>query len=254
MSTKIKHPAQFTPAVVDVMVKVLDQHDVTGLAIDPFAGPGMSLHRFANPDRKIVGIEIEPPWVTAPEVKQGDATVMKGVRRNSVSAFLSSWVYGNRFSDSHNAQERCRECKGTGKIGRKKCSKCENGRRNHTRRGYTHDIREQTGDETYALHENNAGRMHFRSEQYKDLHRKHAALALEKAKPGGIYVLNVSDFVERGQIVHAATWHLNTMQAAGWLWIDAYAIATPRMRYGANNQLRPENEWVFVFRKMEEAA
>ncbi len=250
---KPRFPAPYTPAVVDAMLPRLQ--GIRGVWLDPFAGMGMSLPRFVGPGHTVVGVEIEQPNVdagiangAAGLLEQGDATALR-FRKGSVAAIFTSCTYGNRFADSHKANERCRACKGTGKVGRRKCEKCGGeGRRHHTRRSYTHDIRELTGDPNYELAENNSGRMHF-GPDYIALHEHAWAEAWRVAKPGAVLLLNVSDFIREDEIVHVSTWHLRTLQAIGFVWFDAVPIPTPRMRYGANSNLRVENEWLFGFRK-----
>lgn len=259
--SKPKFPAPYTPAVVDAMLPHLA--GIRGTWVDPCAGQGMSLHRFVGKGHRVVGIEIEQPNVDAGNangaaglMRQGDATVLhRSFRRGTVAALFSSFTYGNRFADSHNAQERCRFCKGTGVGGPNGiCEKCGGeGRRHHTRRGYTHDIRELTGDPTYQLHENNSGGEHF-GDRYKELHTAILRSCLDVARPGAPLLLNVSDFVKTidgaPRTVHVTTWHLNVAQAVGWEWVDATPIPnTPRMRYGANREARIDREWVLHFRK-----
>lgn len=225
---KPKFPAPYTPAVVDAMLPLLA--GVRGTWLDPFAGQGLSLPRFVGPGHKVVGVEIEQPNVDAGAkhgalglIEQGDATALR-FRRNSVAAIFTSPTYGNRFADAHQARDNSR------------------------RRSYTHDIRELTGDMSYVLAENNSGRMHF-GDDYKDLHRRAWAEAWRVLKPGGLFLLNVSDFIRGDAIVHVSTWHLVDLQARGFVWFHAEPIPTPRMRYGANRKLRVENEWLFGFRK-----
>lgn len=257
--TKPKFPAPYTPAVVDAMLPFLE--GVRGTWVDPCAGQGLSLQRFLGKGHRVVGIEIEQPNVdagiahgAAGLIEQGDSTELhRRFRKGTVAAIFTSLAYGNRFADSHNAQERCRVCRGTGKQGGsniRDCSACGGeGRRHHTRRGYTHDIRELTGDPTYRLHENNAGGEHF-GPRYKEIHRQILRSCLDVAKPGAPAVINVSDFIRGTKTIHVVTWHLVEMQAMGWVWENAQPILnTPRMRYGQNREARIDREWVLVFRK-----
>lgn len=248
---KSTFPAPYSKEIVDAMLPRLA--GIRGTWLDPFAGQGGSLHRFVGQGHKVIGVEIEQPNVDAlPSaaglIEQGDATNLR-FRPRSISALFTSVTYGNRFSDSHNAQERCRNCGGTGKVGRKKCPKCVEGRRNHHRRGYTHDIRTLTGDPAYVLDRNNTGAFGFHTQEYHDLHYAAYLDLLRVAKPDAPFLLNVSDFIKNQEIVHGATWHLIAAQSVGWIWVDAESIRTRRFRDGANRELRVDNEWLFVFRK-----
>lgn len=232
---KIKHPAQYSKAIAAEIAHVLDFEDVRGLVLDPFAGPGQSLVQFVASRRRVLGIEIEQAWVDAGnellhgiptcdiELRQGDACNTK-LRSKSVAAVVTSPVYGNRMSDHHDAADGSR------------------------RRSYTHDLRTMLDNTNAKLAANNAGTMKCTSSEYQELHRAAWREMFRVTKPGGLLLLNVSDFIERGNVVHAATWHLNVVQACGWRWENATPIVTPRMRYGENAEARIEREWLFQFR------
>lgn len=230
----------FTPAIVDLMVERLA--DVRGTVLDPFAGPGLSLHRFVGPRRRVIGFEIEEPWVdygnraeakrTAissnglvpePMLRCVDSTKMP-LRAKSIAAIITSPVYGNRMSDHHHARDASE------------------------RRSYTHDIRTMTGDDEYELDENNVGQMSY-GYKYQHLQRRVYAECLRVIKPGGPFLLNVSDFIRDGQRVDASVWHVATCVALGWEWRDATRVQTPRMRRGQNHAARVDGEWVIELRK-----
>lgn len=251
VATKLKHPAQYTPAIIDKVVELLDGR--RGLLIDPFAGPGLSLHRLVAPRRRVVGIELEQPWVDAGSelVQQGDATALP-FRTKSVSTIVTSPCYGNRFSDHHKATEKCRACNGTGLVGSsqiRECMECAGqGVRDHTRRSYTHDLRAMTGDSNYELAVTNAGRMGF-GDAYEALHRKVWAECWRVARPGARFYLNVSDFIRKDQRVPVASWHVRVVEAAGFDWLRAWNIPTPRFGHGQNREARVDGEWLFEFGK-----
>jgi SAM-dependent methyltransferase len=225
----IKHPAQYSPKIVDLMVARLAA--VRGTVLDPFAGPGQHLPLFEHPPnlpkRKVIGLEIEQPWVDAgaPLVQQADSTAMP-LRAKSVSAIITSPVYGNRMSDHHRARD------------------------NSERRSYTHDIREQTGDPDYELDPCNAGKMAY-GREYQVIHAEVYRECWRVARPGCVFLLNVSDFIRKGERVPSAIWHLATCIAIGWNWHDATRIETPRMRRGQNGAARVDCEWVYELWKAE---
>lgn len=229
MTGKLKHPAQYSDAIVCAMLERLD--GVHGTIIDPFAGPGQALPRFEAPRRRVIGYEIEQPWADCSKlVQQGDATHLPA-KAGAIAAVFTSVVYGNRFSDHHRARDQSR------------------------RRGYTHDIREQTGDPDYELHERNTGKTRFDSAEYKKLHRAayveffRVLRRPSKKREGGMLLLNVSNFIEHGQVVDAVLWHLSVCIRIGFEWRAAERIVTPRMRHGANHDARVDGEWLLEFRR-----
>jgi DNA modification methylase len=223
-ASKVNHPAQFSQVIRDRVLELLDGR--RGLLLDPFAGPGQSLPLFVAPGRKVLGYEIEKPWADAgaPLVQCVDSTKMP-LRKHSVSTIVTSPVFGNRFADHHNAKDTSR------------------------RRSYTHDMRMQTGNLGYELDPSNAGRLPYGPE-YEQLHRAVWRECWRVAKPGAMFLLNVSDFVRGGQVVNVSLWHLATCVSIGWEWVNADRIVTPRLRHGANSEARvSEGEWLFQLRK-----
>lgn len=228
MSAKIKHPAQYSPPIIEKIIELIDGR--TGLLIDPFAGPGQSLHQLVGPRRRVVGIEIEQPWVDAGSdlVRQGDACALP-FRAKSVNTIVTSPVYGNRFSDHHQARDTS------------------------SRRSYTHDIRRQVGTVDYELAPANAGRYQFGSIEYESLHRAAWAECWRVARPGALFLLNVSDFYRRGARVRVASWHVRVVEAAGFDWVNGWLIPTRRMGHGENRDARADGEWLYAFTKREDA-
>ena len=69
----VLHPARFSDAVLDRIGTMLDEYQVNGVVLDPFAGTG-KIHRLATPTRRTVGVEIEPEWAaTHPGTIVGNA-------------------------------------------------------------------------------------------------------------------------------------------------------------------------------------
>lgn len=225
MKGKLKHPAQYSPQIVAAMIERLD--GVRGTILDPFAGPGRSLHRFDGKGRTVIGYEIEQPWADASPgyVKCVDSTKMPR-RTSSVAAIVTSPDYGNRFSDHHDAKDQSR------------------------RRSYTHDIREQTGDRSYVLADNNSGNIAF-GYAYQLLHRKVMAECLRVLRPGAPMLLNTKDFYRGEEFVQVTLWHLTTCVSIGFEWRNATPIPTSGLRHGANRELRVDFEWMLELRKPE---
>lgn len=223
-SPKTKHPAQFTPAIVDAIVERLG--DRRGLLLDPFAGPGRALPRFVAPGRTVRGIELEKAWsqAGAPLVRWGDST-RTGMRARSVATFVTSCTYGNRFADHHKAKD------------------------GSTRRSYTHDLRAMLDDPDYELDANNTGLYLFgaKAGKYESLHEAVWAEMTRIARDDALFLLNVSDFYKGDVLQEVVQWHIETLGALGWKPQWHVSIATPRMRYGANSAKRVDSEQLIEF-------
>lgn len=225
-----KHPAQYSAAIVDVMKQVTQ--NLNGVALDPFAGVG-GVHKLQHPGLTTYGIELEQEWASQhPATLHGDATRLPFTDR-SIDAIVTSPVYGNRMSDSHNAKERCKNCAEEG------CEKCDfTGRRSYKRLTYTHTLGR-------SLHTNNAGRLQW-GKNYTDLHSKAWTECARVLRKNGTFVLNVSDHIRAGKVIPVTDWHVTKLSCLGIEWRERIAIRTPRMRYGQNGQARVGYESVYV--------
>jgi DNA modification methylase len=230
MNRSVKHPAQYSTRILDVLEEIAD--GITGRVLDPFAGMG-NIHQIARADLCTIGIELEQEWAEQhPDTLHGDATRLP-FKDQSFDAIITSPVYGNRMSDSHNAVERCQKCKGEG------CVKCgHSGRREYKRLTYTHTLGRQLAD-------NNAGKLQW-GEKYKDLHFKAWAEAVRVLKPQGLFVLNVSDHIRKGKVIPVTAWHTATLKNLGIEWLYRVPVETPRMRFGQNGDVRVTHEDVYV--------
>lgn len=224
-----KHPAKFSPAVLTAAeALVRSEADYLGCApdelslLDPFAGTG----RCHLMPCQTVGVEIEPEWAAMhPRTMEGDATDLS-FEDDSMDLIFTSPVYGNRFSDHHEARD------------------------NSTRRSYTHDIGHQ-------LNPANAGAMTFANSQpsyapYRLLHRAAWAEVARVHKPDSLFILNVSNFIHKvkGEDVEhlVMQWHVARLLELGYrLTQSPIPVETPRMRYGAN-RTRADSEFLVLLR------
>jgi hypothetical protein len=194
-----KHPAKFSEPILRRLEGMLAAERsrvrkaglLPGLApllvLDPFAGVGR-IHQLARKSIRTTGIEIEAEWAAC--------------HRNTVHADMFEWLncdehdgrwdviatsptYGNRFADHHNAQD------------------------GSTRRSYTHDI-------GHELHPNNSGWMHW-GPKYWAFHARAYPVMLRALTPGGLLLLNVSDFYKGQQLVPAVAWHRGAAMGAGFV-------------------------------------
>lgn len=252
---RLKHPAVFSGEILAEISHVLDDYDVHGAILDPFAGKGLIEHLW-EPGRRIVGVELEPEWAAcAPEtVLVGDSTNLPTRWRNRFAAWVTSCCYGNRFADHHNNRDFCKKCKGEGvvKVAQmtrgggavfvpKTCPTCK-GEGLSSRRSYTHDLGRKLTD-------NNAGAMHY-GPAYRTLHRAVWEEMFRVTESGGLGILNVKDHVRNKRRVRVSEWHRRTLITIGFEHVETVLIPQRGLRHGANRERIP-NELLYVFRKGE---
>lgn len=240
------HPAPYSDALFPVFVDLLEGYD---RVLDPMAGIG-KIHRLAEHGHETVGIEIEPEWAEAdPRTIVGDATALP-FGDATFDAICVSPTYGNRLADHHNAQERCKACKGQGVVEGETCEKCKGaGRRTYQRHTYKHYIGRD-------LTPNNSGQMPF-GPKYQRLHALAWMEANRVLKPSGLFVLNVSNFLKTKKVdgvkqqveVDVVGWHKGVLGELGLVLAEEIPVKTPRRRHGQNYDARVECEWVFSFEK-----
>lgn len=213
----VTHPARFSDPILDVIAAELPEE---GVVLDPFAGTGR-IHEVATETRQTVGVEIEPEWASLhPDTKVGDALDLEGtagIAPESVDAVATSPTYGNRLADHHNAADA------------------------DSRRSYTHDLGR-------PLHENNSGTLQW-GDEYRTFHLNAYREAVRALKPGGRFVLNVSDHIRGGQPQQVVLWHAWALGSLGLAWVKVEAVETRRLRTGDTADRRVDAEFVLVFTK-----
>lgn len=219
------HPAAYSAEILDVldgMVRAEQRRLGREITVfDPLAGIGR-IHRLARPGKvRTIGMEIEEPWAAChADTMCGDSIAwMEGAtyQATTFDVICSSPPYGNRFSDSHNAQDGSR------------------------RRSYTHDLGRQLTD-------GNSGSMPYGPRYWAWSARLYRALPNVLAD-GGLLLWNVSDFVKGGAVVPAVTWHRGALMGVGF--VDdkpPRLIDTRRMGYGENRDARVPSEVVLRMR------
>jgi hypothetical protein len=83
-------------------------------------------------------------------------------------------------------------------------------------------------------------------EAYRTLHREVWQESVRVLKPGGLFVLNISDHVRGGKVMPVTAWHTSALADLGVIWKYRLPVETPRMRYGQNSALRVSHEDVYV--------
>lgn len=212
--------------------------------LDPFGGVG-GVHALRERDDRWLtyAVEIEKEWAFVSTFR-GNTTCMDffefdrdamftRILRDGTSmddwkfypaperfdAVVTSPCYGNRMADHHNAQDGSR------------------------RRSYKHDLgRELTPGSSAGMQ---WGR------EYRNFHRRAWLRVFQLLDDFGLFVLNVSDHVRRGELVEVARWHDQwIMKNCMCERVDAEVVGTPRLRYGENREARAEGEMVYAYRKV----
>lgn len=182
----------------------------SALVLDPFAGTGLLA---SIPGIRPVCVEIEPDWATQ---VCADAAQLP-FRDATFDAVATSPTYGNRMADHHNAQD---------------------GSKRHT---YTHYI-------GHKLHHRNSGVLQW-SLEYRAFHLFAYVEIIRTLKPGGRFVLNMSDHYRHGALQPVTDWHVTALMGLGLDHVQNFQVPTPRNKHGANGHLRPDHETVALFVK-----
>jgi hypothetical protein len=130
--------------------------------------------------------------------------------------YLHHNTYGNRMADHHNAQD--------GSV----------------RHSYTHDLGRR-------LTPGNSGELHW-GFGYKKFHVEAWTEAVRVLRPGGLFLLNVSDHVRKREVVPVSAWHCDVMKYLGGKCFARRDVETRRLRKGQNHAARVDCEHVFAFR------
>lgn len=180
------------------------------LTLDPFGGTG-GLSRIEH--ILAVCVEIEPEWAT-----QVVADVFRLPFPDYVfDAVATSPVFGNRMSDSHVARDASRRYTYTHQLGRK-------------------------------LHPNNSGQIQW-GRTYRAFHHWAWGEVIRTLKPGGLFLLNTSDHIRKGERQPVTDFHESLLADRGLTLLERIPVVTKRMRHGENHELRVDSESVSVFKK-----
>jgi len=208
----MRHPAKFSKPILEI----LEELAVKGLVLDPFAGTGR-IHRLASDSRFTVGVELEPEWAELDHRTLVGNALHLPFPDDSFDAIITSPVYGNRMSDHHNAKD------------------------DSVRNTYKHTL----GSD---LHPDNSGQLHW-GPKYREFHLRAWSEASRVLKPYGQFILNISNFIKKGEEQEVSEWHLQQLiETFGYTLQDSRDITTERNRYGANRDLRVAVEHVFDLR------
>lgn len=230
-NTEIRHPAKYSAPIMDILswlvleeLKQVSDNEALYI-LDPFAGTG-KIHKLGDLSPRVStwGIEIEFEWASMTAT-----TFCMDMREMSWANYfhmvITSPTYGNRMADHHNAKDGSK------------------------RMTYKHILGRD-------LSPGNSGQLHF-GDDYKKFHIE-AWEAVSRAirqphgrTPGGLFVLNVSDFIRRGERIAVCDWHCDTILSMGYDLVLERDVPTPRLRYGQNHAARVTHEKIFVFRRTQ---
>ncbi len=220
------HPAPFTDVIIKRFAEIVDEYtrysQDTALVLDPFAGVG-GVHKIPAliPSNGLLtvltcGVEIEPNWAHA-HSRTIVGSALNLPFEGPFDFIVTSPCYGNRMADHHNAKD-----------GSKRIT-------------YRHFYGK-------PLTEGSAAMMQW-GHEYRWFHRAAWVEAKRVLTPGGIFAVNISNHIRKGQEMPVVEWHLETLLSLGLFVERVEQIATPRMRNGANAQLRVPFEHILVMRK-----
>lgn len=233
-----RHPAKFSDPLIPVLASLVRQEQRRlgrpVRILDPFAGVGR-VHRLAVPDLvETVGIELEPEWAAChPDTIVGDSLEwMRGVAASMAlgadrpfDLIVTSPTYGNRFADQHNAQD------------------------GSTRRSYRHDLGRPLSPGSSAGLQWGKAYWLFHAEAYRLI--RGVLRPPTDADPGGLLLLNVSDFIRHKAVVPAVMWHRGACYGVGMVEAGAARfVETSRQTYGENRE-RADAEVILRMRPVQ---
>lgn len=211
----VRHPAKFSDDILTVIRGELPR--VKCKVLDPFAGTS----KIKSIDYVWLSVytnEIEPEWAKSGYRCDTIADALSlPYASESFDVICTSPTYGNRLADHHDAKDSSHRITYTHYLGRK-------------------------------LDKRNSGSMQW-SRFYREFHRKAWLESNRVLKYGGLFILNISDHIRKGELVPVSGWHLGTILTMGYSFIRNIKVITPRLRYGENSQTRVGHENVYVLRK-----
>ena len=224
-----KHPAVYSDTLLPVIMEAISSaQDRSGeykniTLLDPFAGTGKigQLREFGF-DGKIICNEMEEEWAIScdydiDEWHIGDAAYMPWASDNSIDIIVTSPTYSNRMADHYNAKD--------------------DSKRRTYRTFLGHDLNVE-----------NTGRMQW-GNKYRDKHIQVWKECYRVLQKKGIFVLNISDHIRKGEVIKVTDWHVNTLWEVGFILEEYYEIPTKRYKFGQNQEARVKYESVIRMRK-----
>ena len=217
----IKHPAKFTDSFIPIFAKLLTGYDNV---IDPMGGTGkLSLIKDFGWNGSITINEIEPEWIdTSPHKDKIDSISYfdasnTNYKNEQFDAICTSPTYGNRMADHHIAKD------------------------NSKRNTYTRTLGRQLSD-------GNTGKLQW-GEEYRNKHIDIYKECYRILKTSGIFIINISNHIRKGEEIDVCGWTKQQINDIGFVLVDEIKINTPRLKFGANSNIRCKNEYIYIFKK-----
>lgn len=229
------HPARFSDEVIELFAEILSHEYPVWfgrpMLFDPFAGTGEALEDLAKRlDMSYAGLEIEPEFINAINIIEGDATDPDCYPAPPF-VIITSPAYPNGMSDSWVMSD---------------------GSKRYTYQRAKNDL---VGKHV-ELHPNNQGRYGYRGTRRggRSARRdKYWSIAREAAAnwwQADVVLLNVSDFKHsNGQIEPLVTDWRCLLKEHGWTNLIEHPVATQRMRNGENADQRVDHEVIVVAKR-----
>ena len=213
-----KHPAKYTDKFIPIFARYLKG---CNRVYDPMAGTGkIALVKDHGFQGKIYCTEIEKEWTSFYDKIDhwhiGDASQTDFIQSSFFDAICTSPTYGNRVADHHNAKDGSKRLTYTHTLGRK-------------------------------LHENNTGKMQW-GEKYRRTHERIYIECKRVLNTDGIFILNMSDHIRKGEHIRVTDWHKDTLTSMGFTCVEDLTVKTSRMGFGANSKLRVNGERILVLK------
>lgn len=259
---KYEHPAKFTPSILDKIKDLVnaERHERGAVKVlDPFAGTGL-IHQVADVGGiDTYGIELQPEWARMhPRTITGsvlDVQLLFPGARFTVLA--TSYCYGNRMGDCHDAKDPCKVCGGSGRactagtdhvVGHdcppELCATCK-GSGLSKRNTYTHTLVRQ-GIEPVTT-DDNAARMQWGA-KYRQFHSAAWKACREVLEPGALVLLNGKNHYRGDSLQRVVEFHLNDWLVAGAIIEQVRKVPVSGNGQGANGTKRVPYETVAALR------
>jgi hypothetical protein len=100
------------------------------------------------------------------------------------------------------------------------------------------------------LNTENTGKMQW-GKKYKEKHKKIYKELKRILKPGGLFILNISDHIRKGEIMYVSAWHLKTLETLNFKFNQVIPIKTKRMKFGKNGNKRTKSEYIIVMENIK---
>ena len=228
---RVRHPATFPQKIIEeiecILYKHLDDPDIPGLMLDPFAGTGKITD--VEGGWVFVGIEIESEW--ADQAADRGVTAYVGDSRHLpfperlFNVICTSPAYGNRLADDY-APDMTDP-------------------KNRMRRSYRIALGR-------PLSPGNGGALHW-GDEYRELHEQVWKECVRVLLGGGLFILNIKDHYRKGVLQRVPEWHRDVLRGLGLELVDEVRI--PLSGDQNTNTMRSRGvqvedyEILYVFRK-----